>query len=74
MSHEQCKAITTRSGLQLKEKVESSAAKVPPKEPEKENLDAEQTDHENTAPVESSTIPEQATETVTDTVVPGIKF
>ena len=45
MGHEQCKAITTRSGLQLKEKAKIPAGQVPPTETKKKVLDAKSTDH-----------------------------
>ena len=70
MGHEQCKAIPTRSGLQLKEKI--PASQNPSADPAKE--ETEQTDPDNTAPVESAAAPEQTAETATTPVVPGIKF
>ena len=77
IGHDQCKAITTRSGLQLKETMGKSETRVPPEtheESEKEDLDVEQTEHEDNAPVESLAALALPAETTRNTVVPGIKF
>ena len=61
MGHEQCKAITTKSDLQLKEKI--PASQIPSADPAKE--ETEQTDPDDTAPAESTAAPKQPAETTT---------
>ena len=74
LGHEQCKVITTRSGLQLKDKEGTSTDRVQPEKQHYEDSETKQDPTKSTATAAEPTVSETLVEAVADKFTPGIKL